>query len=149
MEELLVEFFDDPLAAEIVVNSLYPFADRVVEALKFLGFGAEVMALDLIEHLFHGLSNRIVLQEVPAGEQRLEHRGRDGVLGEHVNGVIAGDGIIEVRPGVSDLKNRQYAPIRIHTDQFQLFRGMAICVSDLPEGIDFIFHTKQPEVRNG
>lgn len=61
-------------------------------------------------------------------------------------GGTAKDGVIELRPGVSDLTlgNSKYAQARIAVDGTHYLKGMAIYADDLPPGIDVRFYTNKP-----
>jgi hypothetical protein len=48
------------------------------------------------QHALHRLGDRVVCGEVVAAEQGVEHRPGDEVLGEHLDGVVAGDAVVEV-----------------------------------------------------
>jgi hypothetical protein len=56
------------------------------------------------------------------------------------------DGMIYVRPGVSDLRigNKRYGQVRIKVDDTHYLKGMAVYKDDLPVGKDLVFNTKQP-----
>lgn len=55
------------------------------------------------------------------------------------------DGVIELRPGVSDLSlgNSRYAQVRIAVDGSHYLKGMAIYSNDLPPGTDIRFNTNK------
>lgn len=55
------------------------------------------------------------------------------------------DGIIELRPGVSDLSlgNAKYAQVRIAVDGTHYLKGMAVYANDLPDGVDIRFNTNK------
>ena len=57
------------------------------------------------------------------------------------------DGIIELRPGVKDLdlKNANYAQVRINIDDTHYIKGVAIYSDDLPPGKDIRFNTNKTE----
>lgn len=61
-------------------------------------------------------------------------------------GGTAKDGVIELRPGVSDLTlgNSKYAQARIAVDGTHYLKGMAIYADDLPPGVDVRFYTNKP-----
>jgi hypothetical protein len=55
------------------------------------------------------------------------------------------DGIIELRPGVSDLNlgKSKYAQVRIAVNGTHYLKGMAVYANDLPDGIDIRFNTNK------
>lgn len=55
------------------------------------------------------------------------------------------DGVIELRPGVSDLSigSAKYAQVRIAVDGTHYLKGMAVYSSDLPKGTDIRFNTNK------
>jgi len=61
------------------------------------------------------------------------------------NGGASKDGIIELRPGVSDLSlgKARYAQVRIAVDGSHYLKGMAVYANDLPKGIDIRFNTNK------
>ena len=95
-EELVVELDDDALAALGVVDALGALADRVVELLQGGVLGVEGVLVEDVEHPLHGLGDRVVRGEVVALEEGVEDRAGDEVLGEHLDGVVAGDAVVEV-----------------------------------------------------
>ena len=62
------------------------------------------------------------------------------------------DGVIYLRPGVSDLHmgGKQYAQVRIQVGPGHYIKGMAVYHDNLPKGVDIAFHTnkKQSETKN-
>lgn len=60
------------------------------------------------------------------------------------------DGVIYVRPGVSDvsLGKSRYAQVRIAVDGSHYLKGMAIYKDDLPEGVDLQFNTNKSSTGN-
>ena len=57
------------------------------------------------------------------------------------------DGIIELRPGVSDISlgNSKYAQVRIMVDDRAYMKGMAMYADDIPEGYDIRLNTNKKE----
>lgn len=57
------------------------------------------------------------------------------------------DGLIEIRPGVKDLRPdaNTYAQVRIMVDGTHYLKGMLGYSNDLPEGIDVRFNTNKPK----
>lgn len=55
------------------------------------------------------------------------------------------DGVIEIRPGVSDISlgGRQYAQVRIAVDGTHYLKGMAVYSNDIPDGKDIVFNTNK------
>lgn len=55
------------------------------------------------------------------------------------------DGLIYVRPGVSDLSlgKSSYAQVRIAVDNTHYIKGMAVYKHDLPDGVDVVFNTNK------
>ena len=55
------------------------------------------------------------------------------------------DGIIELRPGVSDLNlgKSKYAQVRIAVNGTHYLKGMAVYSNDLPDGVDIRFNTNK------
>lgn len=61
-------------------------------------------------------------------------------------GGLAKDGVIEIRPGVSDLEipnGRTYAQCRIGVDGTHYLKGMAMYNDDIPKGYDIVFNTNK------
>jgi DNA-binding CsgD family transcriptional regulator len=60
------------------------------------------------------------------------------------------DGLIYVRPGVSDLSlgRQHYAQVRIAVDGDRYLKGMAIYKDDLPDGVDLQFNTNKMNTGN-
>ena len=60
------------------------------------------------------------------------------------------DGVIYVRPGVSDvsLGSAQYAQVRIGVNGTHYLKGMAIYRDDLPPGVDLMFNTPKSNTGN-
>ena len=58
------------------------------------------------------------------------------------------DGMIFVRPGVDDiaLGGNQFAQVRIKVGNDHYLKGMAAYRSDLPDGVDLVFHTPKSDV---
>src|SRR4051794_30867447 len=48
------------------------------------------------EHPFHGLGDRVVVEEVVSLEESVEDRAGNEVLGEHINGIGLGDAFVEI-----------------------------------------------------
>jgi hypothetical protein len=57
------------------------------------------------------------------------------------------DGMIYVRPGKKDLSigSSPYGQVRIAVDGTHYLKGMAVYKDDLPDGVDIMFNTKQPD----
>lgn len=55
------------------------------------------------------------------------------------------DGVIELRPGVSDLSlgNSRYAQVRVAVDDSHYLKGMAVYSDSLPPGVDIRFNTNK------
>lgn len=66
------------------------------------------------------------------------------------DGGAAADGVIYVRPGVSDvsLGGKHYAQVRIAVDGTHYLKGMAIYKDDLPDGVDLMFNTNKHDTGN-
>ena len=66
------------------------------------------------------------------------------------NGGSTADGVIYVRPGVSDLSlgNSRYAQVRIAVDGTHYLKGMAMYKDDLPRGVDLVFNTNKSNTGN-
>jgi DNA-binding CsgD family transcriptional regulator len=60
------------------------------------------------------------------------------------------DGVIYVRPGVSDISlgNARYAQVRIAVDGTHYLKGMAMYKDDLPDGVDLMFNTNKNNTGN-
>lgn len=60
------------------------------------------------------------------------------------------DGVIYVRPGVSDLSlgGARYAQVRIAVDGTHYLKGMAMYRNDLPDGVDLMFNTNKSNTGN-
>lgn len=60
------------------------------------------------------------------------------------------DGVIYVRPGVSDvsLGKAKYAQVRIAVDDTHFLKGMAVYKNDLPKGVDLEFNTNKSDTGN-
>ena len=60
------------------------------------------------------------------------------------------DGLIHVRPGVSDvsLGGKQYAQVRVAVDGTHYLKGMAVYKNDLPDGVDLVFNTNKSDTGN-
>lgn len=60
------------------------------------------------------------------------------------------DGVIYVRPGVSDLSlgKSRYAQVRIAVDGTHYLKGMAMYKDDLPDGVDLVFNTNKKDTGN-
>lgn len=65
-------------------------------------------------------------------------------------GGAASDGVIYVRPGVSDisLDKSRYAQVRIAVDGTHYLKGMAMYKPDLPPGVDLVFNTNKSNTGN-
>lgn len=66
------------------------------------------------------------------------------------DGGAKADGVIYVRPGVSDLSlgASRYAQVRIAVGGTHYLKGMAMYKDDLPEGIDLLFNTNKSNTGN-
>lgn len=60
------------------------------------------------------------------------------------------DGVIYVRPGVSDvsLGKARYAQVRVAVEGGRYLKGMAVYKDDLPEGVDLVFNTNKSDTGN-
>lgn len=60
------------------------------------------------------------------------------------------DGVMYIRPGVSDLSmgKSSYAQVRIAVDRSHYLKGMAIYKDDLPDGVDIVFNTNKSNTGN-
>lgn len=60
------------------------------------------------------------------------------------------DGVIYVRPGVSDISlgSARYAQVRIAVDGTHYIKGMAMYKDDLPDGVDLMFNTNKKSTGN-
>lgn len=60
------------------------------------------------------------------------------------------DGVIHVRPGVSDISlgSARYAQVRIAVDGSHYLKGMAMYKDDLPDGVDLVFNTNKKNTGN-
>ena len=97
-EELLVQPGNYALTAFGVVDAADHLLDVVVEVLKGRGLGPESAGVERLDHRLHDLRHRVAPGELAAAEQGVEDRPRDQVLGEHLDGVVRGHGIVEVVP---------------------------------------------------
>ena len=68
----------------------------VVEALQRSVSVSRAVLVQGVDHGLHDLRHGVVAGEVVAGEQRVEDGPGDEVLGEHLDGVVAADGVVEV-----------------------------------------------------
>ena len=61
------------------------------------------------------------------------------------DGGIDKDGVIELRPGVSDISlgNNHYAQVRIAVDDTHYLKGMAMYSDKIPDGYDIVFNTNK------
>lgn len=61
------------------------------------------------------------------------------------DGGASADGVIYVRPGVSDLSlgKSRYAQVRIAVDGTHYLKGMAMYRDDMPPGVDIVFNTNK------
>jgi len=66
------------------------------------------------------------------------------------NGGDKADGVIFVRPGVSDvsLGGTNYAQVRVKVGDNHYLKGMAIYKNDLPDGVDLVFNTNKKSTGN-
>lgn len=66
------------------------------------------------------------------------------------DGGASADGVIYVRPGVSDvnLGGAKYAQVRIAVDGTHYLKGMAMYRDDLPPGVDLVFNTNKSSTGN-
>lgn len=55
------------------------------------------------------------------------------------------DGVIYLRPGVSDLdmRGKSYGQVRIQVGKDHYLKGMAVYKDDLPDGVDIVFNTNK------
>jgi len=74
---------------------------------------------------------------------------RIGIRHEEDGGAAA-DGVIYVRPGVSDvsLGGKRYGQVRVAVDGTHYLKGMAIYKDDLPAGVDLVFNTNKKNTGN-
>ena len=79
-----------------LVDAVGAFLHAVVELLQGDGFFLQGLAFQHIQHVLHRHRNGVVLGEVVAFKQGIEHGLGDQVLGEHVDGVGCADGGVEV-----------------------------------------------------
>lgn len=65
-------------------------------------------------------------------------------------GGSAADGVIFVRPGVSDvsLGQARYAQVRVAVGKGHYLKGMAMYKDDLPDGVDLLFNTNKENTGN-
>ena len=96
-EELLVELFDDLLAAAVGAHRSRTQAHARVELgqLAPLGLGLDAVFAQRVDHALHGDGHGVRARELGAREQRLEHGERDHVLGKHLDGLALGDAVVE------------------------------------------------------
>ena len=97
LEELLVQLGDDPLLALSIVDTGAALTHRGVETVEFVGLSVEVRVIQDGKHVTHDLRHRILGTEVVAIEHGVEDRLGDQVLGEHVDGRVLRNRVIEVR----------------------------------------------------
>jgi hypothetical protein len=66
------------------------------------------------------------------------------------DGGAKADGVIYVRPGVSDvsLGGSRYAQVRVAVDGTHYLKGMAMYKDDLPPGVDLVFNTNKSDTGN-
>ncbi len=62
-------------------------------------------------------------------------------------GGATADGVIYVRPGVSDISlgSSNYAQVRVAVDGTHYLKGMAMYKDDLPKGVDLMFNTNKSD----
>lgn len=62
-------------------------------------------------------------------------------------GGIEKEGIIEIRPGVSDISigDRFYAQVRIPVDTRWYIKGIATYSNDIPNAYDIVYYTRKPK----
>ena len=60
------------------------------------GLGVDVGFVEGVDHGLHDLADRVLLGELVATEQCLEHGAGDEVLGQHRDRVVGGDAVVEV-----------------------------------------------------
>ena len=89
---------DHALPAFGVVDAADQLLDVVVEVIERRGLGSETAGIERLDHRLHDLRHRVASGELPAAEQGVEYRPGDQVLGEHLNRVVLGHGIVEVVP---------------------------------------------------
>ena len=71
--------------------------DTLVEAGQLFGFGAgAVVKLEAARHALHRLRYGVLPSELVLGKEGIEHGLGDKVLGEHTDGMIAGDTVVQV-----------------------------------------------------
>ena len=94
-EELLIELHQHPLAGGAVVQPLGATADALVEALQIPHLVLQAEFAEVPPQGVQGLRHRVGGGEVVVFEQRLEHRAGEDVLGHHLHGVGAADGLVD------------------------------------------------------
>ena len=104
--------------------------DRGVEPVEGLGLLLDALLVEHVEHVLHDQGDRVVLGEVVALEQRVEDRLGDEVLGQHLDGVVAGDAVVEVGPQPGEEAVEQLADVEGRVVEQGLDAG------DVPVGDD-------------
>lgn len=95
-EEFVVEFDDNLLFAGGVVDAVGAHAHGGVELFEGVGFLFEAMFVEEVEHALHGERDGIVGGEGVVAEEGVEDGLGDEVLGEHLDHLGVGDGVVEV-----------------------------------------------------
>ena len=94
-EELLVKLHQHPLPGGAVVQAAGAQADAFVEALQVAHLVLQAEFAEVLAQGVQGLGHRVGGGEVVVLEQRLEHRAGEDVLGHHLHGVGAADGVVD------------------------------------------------------
>ncbi len=96
VEEVVVELNDYRLLLRggRLVRCLV--ADGLVELLERIAVLAVDILIEARKERFKGLRNRVVADKLIVGEERIENRRGDELLREHRDGLVAGDGLVEV-----------------------------------------------------
>lgn len=92
----------------------------------------------------HGLSYKKISEPVSVDSKRI-----DIVYGPE--GGSESDGLIKLRPGVSDLDlgGKNYAQVRIAVDGTHFLKGMAVYDTTLPKGVDIQVFSNKPRPADG
>ena len=96
-EELVVEFDDQVLTGLWVGDAARAAAHGSIETLQFLCLAAPTCASSITDStLVHRLRDRIAFDERMPFEHGIKHRAGDQVLRQHLDGVVGGDGLVQV-----------------------------------------------------
>ena len=96
-EELVVQLDDDLLLALRVVDARRAHLHAVIERCERVGFLVQMWCCcSTSSTALHRLRHGLLAGEAVVGEQRLEHRLGDQMLGQHLDDVVVGDASVQV-----------------------------------------------------